>query len=47
MKEKQNVANNGEGFAQDYVALERNPANFGIPRLIKLGVKVNFSNISF
>ncbi|GBD86452.1 vitamin B12/cobalamin outer membrane transporter [bacterium BMS3Abin03] len=37
------VANNGEGFAQDYRSLERNPSNFGIPRLIKLGVKLNFA----
>jgi hypothetical protein len=28
------IANNGEGFAQDYESLERNPRNFGIPRLI-------------
>jgi len=38
---------NGEGYVQDYQSLENNPANFGIPRLIKLGVKLNFSNISF
>jgi hypothetical protein len=38
---------NGEGYVQDYQSLERNPANFGIPRLIKLGFKLNFSNISF
>ena len=38
---------NGEGYVQDYQSLERNPANFGIPRLIKLGLKINFSNISF
>lgn len=37
------VANNGEGFAQDYRSLERNPGNFGIPRLIRLGLKLNFS----
>ena len=36
---------NGEGYVQDYMSLERNPANFGIPRLIKLGFKINFSNI--
>ncbi|HRP92404.1 MAG: carboxypeptidase-like regulatory domain-containing protein [Ignavibacteriaceae bacterium] len=36
----------GEGFVQDYKSLENNPANFGIPRLIKLGFKLNFSNIS-
>ncbi len=37
---------NGEGYVQDYMSLERNPGNFGIPRLIKLGFKLNFSNIS-
>ncbi len=37
------VENNGEGFAQDYRSLERNPSNFGIPRLIKLGLKLNFA----
>lgn len=41
------VENNGTGFEQDYRALERDPNNFGIPRLIKLGIKVNFSNIMF
>lgn len=35
---------NGEKWAQDYKSLELNPTNFGIPRLIKLGVKVNFDN---
>lgn len=34
---------NGEKWVQDYMALERNPFNFGIPRLIKLGVKANFN----
>lgn len=37
----------GEGYRQDYQALERNPGNFGIPRLIRLGLKVNFSNLGF
>jgi len=32
------------GYAEDYKALELNPFNFGIPRTIKLGVKVRFSN---
>jgi hypothetical protein len=36
---------NPEAFRQDYESLERNPLNFGIPRLIRLGLKVNFSNI--
>lgn len=34
-------------FEQDYRSLEMTPFNFGIPRQIKLGLKVNFSNISF
>lgn len=36
----------GQAYVDDYTALERNPTNFGIPRLIKLGVKVNFSGIT-
>lgn len=36
----------GNLIAADYMSLERNPANFGIPRLIRLGLKLNFSNIS-
>uniref|UniRef100_A0A832G7X1 TonB-dependent receptor n=1 Tax=Ignavibacterium album TaxID=591197 RepID=A0A832G7X1_9BACT len=36
-----------EKFKQDYQSLERDPFNFGIPRTIKLGFKVNFANISF
>jgi len=40
---RNSVANNGEGFAQDYRSLERDPRNFGIPRLIKLGLKLNFA----
>lgn len=43
---KANIVNNGEGYRQDYTSLERDPGNFGIPRLIKLGLRVNFSNIS-
>ena len=42
---KSTVEQNGEGFAQDYNSLERDPTNFGIPRLIKLGLKLNFSRI--
>lgn len=37
------IANLGEGYRQDYESLEKNPANFGIPRMIRLGLKVNFS----
>ena len=46
---KKTAANpNGDKyFIEDYKSLERTPFNFGIPRLIKLGFKVNFSNISF
>jgi outer membrane receptor protein involved in Fe transport len=29
-------------FVNDYKALEQNPANFGVPRQIRLGLKVNF-----
>ncbi|MGB5849578.1 MAG: carboxypeptidase-like regulatory domain-containing protein [Ignavibacteriaceae bacterium] len=32
-----------DGFSQDYQSLERDPRNFGIPRLIKLGLKLNFA----
>ncbi|RKY91633.1 MAG: hypothetical protein DRQ01_07410, partial [Ignavibacteriae bacterium] len=38
---KATIQANGEGFKQDYEALERQPGNFGIPRLIRLGLKVN------
>ncbi len=31
----------GEGYRQDYESLERDPVNFGIPRVIRLGLKVN------
>ncbi len=37
---------NGEGFVQDYKSLERDPGNFGIPRLIRLGFKLNFTKLS-
>lgn len=39
------IANVGEGYAQDYASLEKQPANFGIPRTIRLGLKINFSTI--
>ncbi len=42
---KDAVANGGQGYVQDYTSLERNPGNFGIPRLIRLGLKVDFRNI--
>jgi outer membrane receptor protein involved in Fe transport len=42
---KNNIENRGSGYELDYKSLERDPGNFGIPRLIKLGFKVNFANI--
>lgn len=36
-----------EGYEQDYKALERDPGNFGVARQIRLGLKVNFSNLMF
>ncbi|MCH7964326.1 MAG: hypothetical protein IH852_10370, partial [Bacteroidetes bacterium] len=35
------IQSNGEGYRQDYESLERDPVNFGIPHLIRLGLKVN------
>ncbi len=32
-----------DGYAQDYQSLERDPRNFGIPRQIILGLKVDFA----
>ena len=40
-------ANNGEGYVADYKALERDPANFGLPRQIRVGLKMNFGNLTF
>jgi len=37
------IQSNGEGFRQDYESLERDPVNFGIPQVIRLGLKVNLS----
>jgi len=37
----------GEGYARDYESLEKDPRNFGVPRLIKLGLKLNFDRINF
>ena len=39
------ATNLGEGYEQDYKSLEVNPGNFGIPRTIRLGLKINFSTI--
>lgn len=41
------AANNGEGYVADYKALERDPGNFGLPRQIRLGLKMNFGNLTF
>ncbi len=35
----------GEGYIQDYQSLELNPDNYGIPRLIRLGLKVDLNKI--
>jgi len=39
------AAQRGEGYEEDYKSIERDPRNFGIPRLIKLGFKMNFSSL--
>jgi hypothetical protein len=36
---------NPSHYREDYMSLERNPFNFGIPRLIRLGLKFNLSNL--
>ena len=41
------AADSGPNYVSDYTALERDPSNFGIPRLIRLGFRLNFSNITF
>jgi len=37
----------GQGYVDDYESLELDPRNFGIPRLIYLGLKLNFDRINF
>jgi len=37
----------GQGYVDDYESLELNPNNFGIPRLIYLGLRLNFDRINF
>lgn len=37
----------GQKYVDDYISLERDPFNFGIPRLIKLGFRINFSGFGF
>ena len=39
---QQAIRANGEGYASDYKALERNPWNYGLPRIIRLGLRVEF-----
>jgi hypothetical protein len=39
------IQQQGEGYVGDYETLEKDPQNFGIPRLIKLGIKLNFDRI--
>ena len=47
-QEGRNTAqNNGEGYVKDYQVLESDPANFGFPRQIRLGLKMNFGNLTF
>jgi hypothetical protein len=41
------IQQQGEGYVRDYQSLEQNPGNYGIPRLIKLGLKINFDRITF
>jgi hypothetical protein len=40
------VQQQGEGYVRDYETLEKDAGNFGIPRLIKLGLKLNFDRIT-
>ncbi|MBE0573267.1 MAG: TonB-dependent receptor [Ignavibacteriaceae bacterium] len=42
-----NIQQIGEGYVKDYETLEKDPNNFGIPRLIRLGLKLNFDRITF
>lgn len=35
----------GQGYVQDYRTLEQNPDNYGIPRLIRLGLQVDISHL--
>jgi outer membrane receptor protein involved in Fe transport len=38
----QSVGDNGPGYASDYKALEKDPLNYGSPRMIRIGVQVDF-----
>ena len=35
----------GPGYVEDYTSLEHDPDNFGIPRLIRLGIKMDISHL--
>ncbi|NUN10110.1 MAG: TonB-dependent receptor [Ignavibacteriaceae bacterium] len=37
----------GQSYIDDYTSLERDPGYFGIPRLIKVGLRVNFAGFNF
>lgn len=39
------AANNGPGYVQDFRTLENDPSNYGIPRLIRLGLKLDISKL--
>jgi len=41
------IQQQGEGYVRDYETLEKDPRNFGVPRLIRLGLKINFDRITF
>jgi outer membrane receptor for ferrienterochelin and colicin len=41
------IQQQGEGYVRDYQTLEKDPRNFGVPRLIRLGLKINFDRITF
>ncbi len=42
---KKNSLQNGSDWTNDYMSKEKHPGNFSIPRLIKLGLKVNFTSL--
>jgi len=39
---QQEIQANGEGFIEDYKAFERDPENYGLPRLIRVGLRLEF-----
>ncbi len=44
---KATSANLGQGYVYDYQSLERDPSNFGVPRTIKLGLRLLFSGSQY